>query len=50
MNPQKMQETELQERVAIVIEDHALPAEQIMNEQAAEREESDGTSTPRYLP
>jgi hypothetical protein len=46
----KEQDAELQERVTLVIEDHARPAEQIINEQTMERGESDGTSTPRFLP
>jgi hypothetical protein len=44
------QDAELQERVAVLIEDHARPAEQIINEQMMERDEGDGTSTPRFLP
>jgi len=50
MNTPEMQDVELQERVATVIEDHTLPADQILNEQMTEHEEGDGTSTPRFLP
>jgi hypothetical protein len=54
MNPEivavEQQDAELQERVAVLIEDHARPAEQIINEQMIERDEGNGTSTPRFLP
>ncbi len=50
MDTPKVQDAELQERVTTVIEDHALPADQILNEQMTEHEEGDGTSTPRFLP
>jgi len=46
----EIQDTQLQERVAVVIEDNARPAEQILTEQASEHEVNSHTSAPRYLP
>ncbi len=46
----EIQDTQLQERVAVVIEDNARPAEQILTEQASEHEVNSNTSAHRYLP
>jgi hypothetical protein len=46
----EIQDAQLQERVTVVVEDKARTAEQILNEQAAEREADENTSAPRYLP
>ena len=44
------QDAELQERVSLVIEDNARPADQIINEQTAQRDENENQSTPRFVP
>ena len=46
----EMPDAQLQERVAAVIEDKARPAEQIINEQTAEREAKENFSAPRFVP
>ncbi len=46
----EIRDTQLQERVVVVIEDKARSAEQIFIEQAAECEANKNTSAPRYLP
>ncbi|MBI5838999.1 MAG: hypothetical protein HZB19_02745 [Chloroflexi bacterium] len=46
----EMRDAELQERVAVVIEDNARPAEQIINEQNTERDADENSSAPRFIP
>jgi len=46
----EVQHAHLQEGAAVVVEDHARPAEQIINEQMAEREDEGNTSAPRFVP
>lgn len=46
----EMRDAPLQERAAAVIEDNARPAEQIINEQTAEREDGGDSSAPRFVP
>lgn len=54
MNTEKalpeMQDAQLQERADMVPDDRRLPAEQILNEQDAEREENGNTAAPRFVP
>jgi hypothetical protein len=54
MNTQKisinLQDAQLQERVAVVIEDNARSADQIIHEQNAERDANENLSTPRFVP
>jgi hypothetical protein len=46
----QIQDVQLQERVAMVVEYEARTAEEILNEQAAEHKADQNIYTPRYLP
>lgn len=50
VNDVEIPNAQLQERVAVVVEDQARPAEQILQDQAAEHQADKNISTPRYLP
>jgi hypothetical protein len=46
----EIEDAQLQERVAIVVEDNARTAEQILTEQAEEHKPNENISTPKFLP
>jgi len=46
----EMKDIQLQEGLSLVIEDHARPAEQVLGEQATERDHLGNLPAPRFVP